>query len=98
MKHALLLAAGAAGLLAGCSKSNDFSPAVGMDGEAIFQAACSECHEVGEGGYYFDLAADVDIAKQVRNGGVMMPSFPNIQGEALRALEEYVRAHSRTTE
>jgi len=40
MKYSLLFTVGAASLLAGCSKNNDFTPAVGMNGEAIFQAAC----------------------------------------------------------
>ncbi len=98
MKYSLLLTVGAASLLAGCSKSNDFTPAVGMNGEAIFQAACAECHEADDGGYYFTLAKTTDIGKKVSGGGMTMPAFPNIQGEALRSLEEYVAAHSRQAE
>ncbi len=98
MKNALLLTVGAASLLAGCTKNNDFTPAVGMNGEAIFQAACIECHQPDDGGYYFTLAKTTDIGKKVSGGGTMMPAFPNIQGEALRSLEEYVTAHSRQAE
>ena len=95
MRYSLLLAVAATGLLAGCSKSNDFSPSVGMSGEAIFKAACEECHQADDAGYYFELDAEVNIPDRVLNGGLMMPSFPNIQGEALRSLEEYVTSHSR---
>ncbi len=98
MKYALWFAVGAASLLAGCSKNNDFTPAVGMNGEAIFQAACIECHQPDDGGYYFTLTKNADIGKKVSGGGSMMPAFPNIQGEALRSLEEYVMAHSRQAE
>lgn len=98
MKYSLLFTVGAASLLAGCSKNNDFTPAVGMDGEAIFQAACAECHQPDDGGYYFELDRTADIGKTVRGGGLMMPAFPNIQGEALRSLSDYVMAHSRMAE
>ena len=98
MKYSLLLSVGAASLLAGCSKNDEFTPAVGMNGEAIFQAACAECHEPDDGGYYFELTRTADIGKTVRGGGLMMPAFPNIQGEALRSLSDYVMAHSRMAE
>lgn len=98
MKYTLLLTVGVASLLAGCSKNDDFSPAAGMNGEAIFKAACVECHQPDDGGYYFTLAKTADIGKKVSGGSTMMPAFPNIQGEALRSLEEYVTTHSRQAE
>ncbi len=93
MKHVLFAAVGVS-LLAGCSKPNDYTPAEGMTGEAIFKATCAECHSVDEKGYYFELASDADIGKKVREGGMMMPSFPNISGDALKSVEAYVAANS----
>ena len=98
MKYSLLLTVGAASLLAGCSKNNDFTPAEGMTGEAIFQTACADCHQADDAGYYFELDRTADIGKTVRGGGFMMPAFPHIEGEALRSLSDHVMAHSRMVE
>lgn len=94
MKHILFAAVGVS-LLAGCSKPNDYTPAAGMSGEAIFKATCAECHSLDEKGYYFELTGDTDIGKKIVEGGMTMPSFPNISGDALKSVEAYVAEHSR---
>jgi len=82
-----------------CSGSNDFSPAPEMSGKEIFANACVKCHEpVGEN--LMEIGADMKdvdkVANQVLGGSLMMPSFPNIQGESARKLAKYVVENSKT--
>lgn len=84
--------------MAGCSKPNGYTPAAGASGEDIFKAACLECHKI-ENGKIFELAADnatpAAIAKKVSGGGMFMASFPNIKGEELKAVSQYVADNSK---
>ncbi|MDH5258723.1 MAG: cytochrome c [Gammaproteobacteria bacterium] len=86
-------------LTTACSGSNKFSPAPEMSGKEIFASACVECHKpVGES--VMEISADMKdadkIANQVLGGSLMMPSFPNIQGESARKLAKYVVENSKT--
>lgn len=98
MKKALLLSATAALALSGCSR--DYTPVAGATGEDIFKAACLECHEAIEGqdNIYYELASDKKnadfIAKKVSSGSLMMPKFPNITGDSLKAISQYALEHS----
>lgn len=87
-------------LVSACSKTNDFTPVSGATGEDIFKTACVECHTPKQGGHYFELDSDmantVAIAKKVNEGSMAMPLFPQIQGEALQSLSEYVLANSKS--
>jgi len=80
--------------LAGCAGKEEYIPPEGASGEDIFKAACSECHEPKEHGKVFELdreeATPSAIAEQVRKGGFFMPSFPNISGDDLKHLADYV--------
>ncbi|MFC1750186.1 c-type cytochrome [Pseudomonadota bacterium] len=84
--------------MTGCSKTSDYAPAAGATGEQIFTAACAECHEKTDG-KIFELSADeasvAAISKKVSEGGMMMPSFPGIKGEALTGLSQYVVENSK---
>jgi mono/diheme cytochrome c family protein len=84
--------------IAACSKPNAYAPAAGASGADIFKAACIECHKM-ENGRIFELAADkanaAAIAKKVTEGGVIMASFPNIKGEELKAVSQYVIENSK---
>lgn len=71
------------------------------DGEAIFQAACVECHSPGDdmpANMYFSLKQEntnpTYIAYKSHGGGITMPKFPNIRGRKLDRLVEYVLDHS----
>ncbi len=85
--------------LAGCGGTRDYAPAPGSDGEQMFEHACLECHDPDAGGKYFKLSRDEaspeSIAERIREGGFMMPSFPNIRGEELRALSVYAASKVR---
>lgn len=98
MKKAYLALTMTALVMAGCSKTNDYAPAAGASGEDIFKAACAECHKK-EGGKIFELSGDKAsasaIAKKVTQGGMIMPSFPNIKTEELAGLGQYVIDNSK---
>ncbi|MDH4284752.1 MAG: cytochrome c [Gallionellaceae bacterium] len=97
-KTYLIIAAMTALAMAGCSKPNTYTPAAGASGADIFKAACLECHKI-ENGKIFELAADkatpAAIAKKITEGGAIMASFPNIKGEELKAVSQYVIENSK---
>lgn len=84
---------------AGCSKSSDYTPPKEASGEDIFKASCVECHKEAAP-KLFELAEDSAttdaIKKRIAEGNMMMPKFPNIQGESLDKLAEYVLTNSST--
>ncbi|MCU7940053.1 MAG: cytochrome c [gamma proteobacterium symbiont of Bathyaustriella thionipta] len=98
MKKLLLLSASAGLLLSGCSR--DYTPAAGATGEAIFKAACLECHEAIEGKdtIYYEIASEKRstdfFAKKISSGSLIMPKFPNITGDSLKAVSQYAFEHS----
>jgi mono/diheme cytochrome c family protein len=98
-KLSLSLSLLAAGLLTGCGGPDEYTPAEGLGGADIYAAACQNCHgEGGKGKFGFLLKiAGTDheaeeIANKVRDGGFIMPSFPNIGDKERQALAEYIRA------
>jgi len=97
MKKVCMTLAVATLAVAGCSKTNNYTPAAGASNEDIYKAACLECHKK-ENGKIFELTAANGsasaVAKKVTEGGLMMPSFPNIKGEALAGVSQYVIENS----
>ena len=86
-------------ILMGCSE--DYTPEANADGEAIYQAACAECHSAvsEETPEMFFTIDEKNFNKnyvefKVHNGSFMMPKFPNIKGKKMRRLGEYVLDHS----
>jgi cytochrome c551 len=98
MKPLHLLATVALIGLAGCSRTNDFTPPPGASGEENFKAACAGCHE-SKGAYTFELGEDMKdksaIATKIAKGSLAMPGFPNIQGQALIDLTSYVQLQDK---
>lgn len=98
MKKLLLLTASAGLLLSGCSR--DYTPVAGATGEDIFKGACMECHEAIEGkdNIYYEIASDKRnadfFAKKISSGSLIMPKFPNITGDGLKAVSQYAFEHS----
>ena len=98
MKKVLLLTASAGLLLSGCSR--DYTPAAGATGEDIFKGACMECHEAIEGkdNIYYEIASNKRnadfFAKKISSGSLIMPKFPNITGDGLKAVSQYAFEHS----
>ena len=98
MNKTLLFASSTILLLAGCSR--DYTPVAGATGEEIFKAACLECHEAIEGkeNIYYEVSSDKKnaefFAKKISSGSLLMPKFPNVTGEALKAVSQYAAEHS----
>ena len=98
MKTLLVLAAASTLVLAGCSK--DFTPNTGASGEEIFKNACLDCHTGIEGkeNIYFELTSENKkadyIADKIASGSLIMPKFPNITGDGLKAVSQYALEHS----
>ena len=94
----LLTAASTTLLLAGCSR--DYTPATGASGEDTFKAACMECHEAIEGkeNIFYELSSDKKnadfIANKISSGSLLMPKFPNITGDNLKAVSQYALEHA----
>ncbi len=86
-------------LTSACSKTSDYAPQSGDTAIQIFQAACVECH-ADAAPKIFELAADKKnveaISAKINQGNMMMPAFPGIKGEKLKALSEYILANSAT--
>jgi mono/diheme cytochrome c family protein len=84
--------------LSGCSDSNDFKPAAGMDGLDIYANACSSCHgDGGQGKFGFLLKiagtdeSPEEISAKIINGGKWMPAFPNIDQQQAEQLADYLK-------
>jgi len=98
-KIAVLMTTGSLILLSACSR--DYTPVAGTSGEEIFKAACMECHEAIEGkqDIYYELKpADQTLTfftDKVSSGSLLMPKFPNIKGEELKAVGQYALEHSQ---
>lgn len=98
MKSIHLLASIAIIGLMGCARTNDFTPPPGATGEETFKSACAGCHE-SKGEYTFELDEQMSdksaIAMKIAKGSMAMPSFPNIQGQALIDLTTYVQLQNK---
>lgn len=106
MKYLSLPLLASAVLLGGCNFTNYYTPEANATGEQIFEGICSQCHhtQASAGGskVYYKLSRDKSnaaaIKKQISEGGWMMPAFPNIQGQALDTITEFVLAHSKVVD
>ena len=79
-------------LLAACSGTNDYTPPAGATGENMHIAGCASCHN-GEF-YHWQMtpeeANEEYVKKMITKGTMGMPSFPNIKGEQLDTLVQFV--------
>lgn len=98
MNKPLLFVATGTLILSGCS--NEYTPTAESSGEEIFKAACMECHTPVEGknNIYYELTADKKnlayIEAKISEGSLMMPRFPNLTGDSLKAVSQYALEHS----
>lgn len=90
-----LLAAVALLGLAGCTKTDDYTPPANITGVDVFNTTCVSCH-ASKGAYTFELGPDMNnpdaIAGRINQGTMGMPGFPNIQGQVLADLAAYVQS------
>lgn len=84
----------------GCSK--DYSPEENATAESMYQTACAECHKKDSSGMIFTFdsqkANTAYINERIANGNMMMPKFPNIKGEQLKQLSDYILKNSNNKE
>ena len=98
MKKSLLIIATTSLILTACS--NEYAPTADASGEDIYKAACMECHKPVEGkdNIYYELTADKKnlayIEAKISEGSLMMPKFPNLTGNSLKAVSQYALEHS----
>ncbi|MDX2369003.1 MAG: cytochrome c [Colwellia sp.] len=67
------------------------------DGEHVFKAVCSHCHELGNGPKIKGRALPIEYIKiRVRNGFRAMPAFraSNIDDKSLQLVAELIRDSS----
>lgn len=86
-------------VLSGCGGPSDFKPVAGMTASDIFVDACQACHgENGGGKFGFLLkiagtdTSTEEIATLLKDGGRIMPSFPNMSEEEHLTMAAYVKA------
>lgn len=86
--------------LGGCARKNDYMPPAGATGEKIFKEACVQCHTPVNGKVMIlrpEIANKEAIVERVINGkGFGMPAFPNLTGDSVQNLAEYVLENSVT--
>ena len=85
--------------LAGCSKTDGYTPLANATGEEIFNMNCTGCHKPLADGIMAlsESVANKDaIIKKVQGGSMRMTAFPNIQGEPADRLADYVLKNGRT--
>jgi hypothetical protein len=99
-KMTLILTISALVSLAGCSKTDNYTPAENASGEDIFYASCTKCHKPESGNTVMTIDAKMAnkdaIIQKVQKGSMGMTAFPNIKGEPAQRLAEFVLANSKT--
>jgi cytochrome c551 len=84
--------------LAGCSKTDNYTPSSTISGEEIFNLNCTKCHKP-EVDAVIRLSSENTskeaILKKIKSGGMTMPSFPNIKGEPAERLAKYILENSK---
>lgn len=96
----LALAGYALIVLSGCAKNSDYMPSAGATGESIFKEACVNCHSPVNGKVMVlrpEVANSEAIIERVRNGkGFGMPAFPNLMGDSVQMLADYLLENAGT--
>lgn len=97
-KISLILASCALITLAGCSKTDTYTPSDTISGEEIFNLNCTKCHKP-EVDAVIRLSSGKTskeaILKQIQSGSMSMPAFPNIKGEPGERLAKYILENSK---
>ncbi len=74
----------------------------GSPGMAIYQSQCAMCHGIDRSGsppafpslvHILDQATPTQIIDQIKNGKGRMPSFPNLDEQAIKSLLDYLRSN-----
>jgi mono/diheme cytochrome c family protein len=94
----LIVACLIATALSGCGNS-DYTPTTGAAADQLFAEACAGCHgDNGEGkfGFLLSIAGSEEssetIVAKIRNGGHLMPAFPQLSEEQASAIAGYLKS------
>ncbi|MDJ0805361.1 MAG: c-type cytochrome [Gammaproteobacteria bacterium] len=86
-------------ILSGCGGPDDFTPTENMTAADIYNGACQACHGANGGGkfgFLFQIAGTEssmeEIAGLLKDGGHIMPSFPNLSDEERMIMAAYIKA------
>ncbi|MCW5598058.1 cytochrome c [Nitrosomonas sp.] len=86
-------------VLSGCSRDK-YMPNAGATPEIIFKEACVKCHTPVNGKVMAlspSMANTEAIIDRIRNGkGLSMPAFPNLMGDSVEGLAQYILENSET--
>lgn len=85
--------------LSACGGDSSYQPETDLSAAQLYAEACTACHgKEGEGkfGFLFTIAGSDEpteaIVEKIKQGGQMMPAFPQISREQASALAEYVKS------
>ena len=85
-----------------CACSRDYAPNGKADGGQIYREACMECHKPAANGSIYILKtqnANTDyISAKVKNGSLLMPSFPHMTNADLGKISLYALEYSTISE
>ncbi|CAE6509959.1 MAG TPA: cytochrome c [Nitrosomonas nitrosa] len=86
-------------VLSGCSRDK-YMPEASATPEIIFKEACAKCHTPVNGKVMAlspSMANTEAIIDRIRNGkGFSMPAFPNLMGDSVEGLAQYILENSET--
>ena len=95
----LFAIAGITAFLGGCGGPSDFTPTEGMTAAEIYTNACEVCHGIdaaGKFGFLFKIAGSdhsaEEMAAAIKDGGTIMPSFPNLSEEQRMMMAGYIKS------
>jgi len=80
--------------------SDEYTPRPSSSARTIYQNACAKCHQgkpENSNMYWSINPKNINtryIAHKVNAGSLTMPNFPNIQGESMLKLTEFVLQHN----
>lgn len=98
MKKIILMLTVALVGLAGCAKTDPYTPPEDASGEDIFYTNCSKCHKP-EADRVMSLSAKMTtkeaVIEKIQKGSMGMTAFPNITGEPAQRLAEFVLSNSK---
>jgi len=86
-------------LLGGCGGPSEFTPTPDMSAADIYTNACQECHGdngAGKFGFLFKIQGSdssvEEMAAALKDGGKIMPSFPNMSDEHRMMMAAYIKS------
>ena len=83
-------------------KAQLVAPGTMEQGRAIYEAQCAMCHGIDRSGsppafpslaHILDRMPPMEVTDHIKNGKGRMPSFPNLDEQAIKSLLDYLRSN-----